>query len=99
MTMLEVFKSKLPVGLEVVNTKERYKEFLIRLQYQNTGTIIHLPKTCVPGDEEYLCEVVLCDVMMSIAIERKDNNMLKLWLEKQRELIFSHHSNSPDGVY
>ena len=99
MTILEIFKSRLPEGLEIIKVKERYCKTDVTLRCRRITHLSSIHKMCVPGDEEYLCDIEICNVMMAIAMKEKDNGMFKLWMQKQQELIFSHHSNSPDGVY
>lgn len=102
MTMLEIFKSKLPQGVEITKVRDNrghYGMTDIWLDYKGTTGFCRLHKICAPGEADYICSVDLCSAMMSIAIERKDNELFKNWMHRQQALIFAHHNNSPDGVY
>ena len=101
MTMLEIFKSKLPKGVEITMVRDKgyYGMTDIWLDYKGTTGFCRLHKTCAPGEADYLCSVDLCSAMMSIAIERKDNELFKTWMHKQQELIFAHHKSASQDVY
>lgn len=93
MTMLEIFKSRLPKGLEIIKTKGRYQKTEVILKYGEVTHLLMLHKMCIPGDENYLCDIEICNVMMAIAMKKKDNDMFKTWLKRQQALIFVHHKS------
>lgn len=93
MTMLEIFKSKLPQDVEIVKTKGGYYKTEVTLRYRKVTHLLMLHKMCVPGDENYLCDIEICNAMMAIAMKKKDNDMFKAWLKRQQSLIFAHHKS------
>ena len=86
MTMLEIFKSRLPEGLEIVETKKRGK-YNVCLNYDGTEAIVTLPTTCVPTKENFMCDIIICTSMMRIASSRGDEEMFGKWCNKQDELF------------
>lgn len=87
MTMLDLVKSDLPNGLEIVKVKERTgsNNMKILFCYGETQKEVDFPKTCSPGDERRVCQYMLCSTMVGIALDREDYAMAKEWNEKQKQ--------------
>lgn len=89
MEMLEIMKSRMPKGLEVIRIWDRNGSDQIKILFSYEGHQHYgwLRKTCTPGFAEKNCDFSICTVMIGIALERNDLEMVKHWKEKQ------------DGIY
>lgn len=88
MTMLDLLKSRLPEGLEIVKVQDRASASQVKIWFVYDGTegFTTLQKTCAPGMAEKNCDFSICAAMMGIALDRNDRKMVCEWRDKQRAL-------------
>lgn len=88
MTMLELFKTRLPEGLEIVKVQDRASASQVKIWFSYDGTegFTTLQKTCAPGMAEKNCDFSICVAMLGIALDRNDREMIITWRDKQRAL-------------
>ena len=83
--MLEILKSRLPEGLEIVKVQDRTgaSQLKIRFAYKGQESMGHLNKTCAPGEAERNCDFTIHTVMLGFALDRGDLAAAKYWADKQ----------------
>lgn len=65
-TMLDIFKSKIPDGMELVKIKELSNRHKFDVEYLSTVSHTELFKSCTPGYENSYCERTLNSVLADI---------------------------------
>lgn len=85
MTMLEILKTRLPEGLEIVKTQDRAgsSQMKVWFSYEGIEFMTTLQKVCAPGMAEKNCDFTICVVMVHMAVERQDWAAAKAWMDKQ----------------
>ena len=88
MEMLEILKTRLPEGLKIVKVKDRLgaSQLEIFFEYEGTKARGWLFKACVPGKANYICDFIICTVMINVCLERNDLETAKFWRDKQLNL-------------
>lgn len=87
--MLEIFKSRLPEGLEIKKIKDRSNanQMEIILSYEGTEVKTWLYKTCTPGKAEKNCDYSIYTSMAQVFFLKNDFEKVQYWLRKQNELM------------
>lgn len=83
-TMLDILKSRLPEGLEIVKVKDRVNSSQIVLTFRYRGIEIggYLQKACAPGYAEQNCDYTISSVMMALALNLGDRELADHWSER-----------------
>lgn len=83
--MLEILKTRLPEGLEIVKVYDRTgaSQLKIRFAYKGLERMGYLYKTCPPGEAENNCDFVIQTMMMTFAMDMGDLAAAKYWANKQ----------------
>lgn len=87
MTMLDIFKERMPQGMEIVKVKERNNYYHLLVSYQGTTAEAHLGKAVAPGYAEKNCDFTICATMAGIGFDTGNVAMAKEWLEKQSRVM------------
>ena len=87
MTMLEIFESRLPEGVEIKKATHKGGRYDVVIVMDGTEGKAYLPKTCIPGEAEKVADFTICAAMMDLYFKRGDIENIKLWLEKQNKLV------------
>ena len=85
MTMLEIFKSKLPEGVEVVKAKEKPSKWDVEISDGMSTTSTSILKTYAPNAYNHAAESIMMTVMASLALNRGDITEAKEWLDKSHK--------------
>lgn len=82
--MLEILKTRLPDGLEIVKVKNRGNSSHVEIVFSYRGQEKKgsLRKTCAPTYENRVCDATINNVMAAFAIDRGDLAEAKHWLDK-----------------
>lgn len=86
MTMLEIFKSKLPEGVKVVKAKEKPSKWDVEISDGVSTTSTSILKAYAPNAYDYAAESIMLTTMASLALNRGDIAEAKEWLDKSHEL-------------
>lgn len=88
MEMLEILKTRLPEGLEIVKVKNRSgrSQIEILFRYDGIESTSWLYKTCTPGRENYVCDSVIFGVLAAVALKQNDLEKARHWMDKQLNL-------------
>ena len=72
MSMLDILKERLPEGLQIKSFKDRAHRSQVEIVFVCEGveTTGWLHKTCAPGHEHNICDSVINNAMMAIALEK-----------------------------
>lgn len=84
--MLEIFKSRLPEGVEVKKVKNKPSQLEITLSYEGVEATTWIYKTCVPGKAEQNCDFSITTAMAQIYFTKNNYEMVQYWLRKQSEI-------------
>ena len=82
MNMLDIFKSVLVEGMEIVKVKELANKYRITLTFKGLKNTIELNKTCVPSYEIFYCKGAVATALSSIYINLHDLDNASKWLDK-----------------
>lgn len=85
MTMLEIFKSKLPEGVEVVKAKEKPSKWDVVIGDGQSTTATSILKAYAPNAYNHAAESIMMTVMASLALNRGDITEAKRWLDMSHE--------------
>lgn len=80
--MLEIFKSVLVEGMQIVKTKETSDKYKITVKFLNTTTVVDLNKTCTPTYELQYCKGAVATALSSIYLDLKDIAHTRFWLDR-----------------
>ena len=81
--MLDLFKIRMPEGLEVVSAKKRGDKYKLLLMYDGTEYATELRAVCPPKEENNVCDYTISVAMMAIALKREDFALCKKWRDFQ----------------
>lgn len=95
MTMLEIFKERMPEGLTIIKSSKRDDWYKMLVEYKGTEANISLRATCQPKNENKECDYAIATVMMSIALKRNDLELCKQWKDFQDNL--NRHPSEADN--
>jgi hypothetical protein len=82
MDMLEIFKSVMIDGMEIVKTKELANKYKVTLKFKGSENTIELNKTCAPTYEISYCKGAVATALSSIYINLGDFENARKWLDK-----------------
>lgn len=84
MQMLEIMKSRMPEGLEIVKVKNKTNASQIQIWFSYDGMecVGWLPKTCTPKMENRVCDRTIFNAMAEFAMGKGDIAGAKEWLSK-----------------
>lgn len=85
MTMLEIFESKLPSGVEVVKAKEKPSKWDVEISDGASTTNTSILKAYAPNAYDHAAESIMLSVMASLAFNRGDIEEMKEWLDKSHK--------------
>ena len=81
--MLDLFKSRMPEGMEVVSAKKRGDKYNLSLVYYGTEYDTSLRAVCPPKEENNICDYTISVAMMAIALKRDDLELCQKWRDFQ----------------
>jgi len=82
MTMLDIFKERMPQGMEIIKVKERNSYYKITVKYNGVEAENDLPKSSTPGCQNKVCDFNIAAIMMYIALKKDDRDMAAEWHNK-----------------
>ena len=85
--MLDLFKSRLPDGLELVKSQKRGDKYKVFLSYDGTDYATELRAVCPPKEENNVCDYTISTAMMAIALKRDDLELCIKWRDFQDNLF------------
>lgn len=85
MTMLEIFKSKLPEGVTVVKAVEKPSKWDVVIGDSQSTTSTSILKAYAPNAYDYAAESIVLTTMASLALNRGDIAEAKEWLDKSHK--------------
>ena len=86
MTMLEIFKNKLPDGVTVIKAVEKLSKWDVVIGDGQSTTSTSILKAYAPNAYGYATESIVLTTMASLALNRGDIAEAKDWLDKSHEL-------------
>lgn len=86
MTMLEIFKSKLPEGVTVVKAVEKSSKWDVVIGDDWSTTATSILKAYAPNAYDRAAESIMLTTMASLALNRGNIAEAKDWLAKSYEL-------------
>lgn len=87
MEMLEILKTRLPDGLEIVSAKQRGATIHLVFAYKGEEVKSTLQTSCAPGAAEKLCDFTVCLAMAQFAMNRGDVAEARAWMDKQQAVL------------
>ena len=81
-TMIDIFKTKMPEGMKIVNEKELNNRFKIEVQFLDVIVPTELSKQCSPGYESRYCKSILWSALAQIYLIKDDIPKVKEYLSK-----------------
>lgn len=84
--MIDIFKTRLPEGLELESVKDSSSRnsYEVILNYKGMRKSRNLlPKSCAPGKEKLVCDMVISIAMTVIGVSLNDYEMTEKWKAKQ----------------
>lgn len=82
MSMLEVLKTRLIDGLEIVSVKETNSNYKIEFEFEGDKDTAYLPKSCAPGCHNEVADYAIKTFMSSHYLKRGELAKAKEWLHK-----------------
>lgn len=83
--MLELFKSHLINGMEIVKVKKKASEYIITTLYKGNEHVTYLHKTCAYGRHNHLVHQAFCNILASAAIDADDYETSRKWLDRNMD--------------
>lgn len=82
MSMLEILKTRLIDGLDIVSVKETNTNYKIEFEYEGDRDTAYLPKQCAPGCHNEVADNTIKTFMSGHYFKCGDYAKAKEWLHK-----------------
>lgn len=81
MTMLEIFESKLPEGVKVIERNENNMRYFVTVGDGEYKAATFIPKRCEPDKVDDLVECCIASAMMALCLNHGDVDGARKWLK------------------